>query len=287
MSPTLIPRDAATIMLVRDDDHAGMQVLMLRRNAQSVWVAGAHLFPGGAVDPDDDGTEVIRYCEGRDDAEASRILGIERGGLGFFVAAIRECFEEAGILLALSEGRPLSFAYPATAQRFEEHRRALNAGETSLADICEIEELTLDLGRISYFSHWITPEGAPRRYDTRFFVGVVPEDQVALHDDEEVVASTWIVPGEALERHRAGELDLMFPTMKNLEAIGRFTTAADLMAAAAAAEVPAILPRITVEGEGVRIVLPGDEGYEDATGLPAGVAFPDRPQPRETGTSHA
>jgi hypothetical protein len=107
----------------------------------------------------------------------------------------------------------------------------------------------------------------------------VPEGQEALHDDSEVVASTWIEPAAALARHRAGELDLMFPTMKNLEAIGRFQRTADLMTAAAAAAVRAILPRITVEGEGVRIVLPGDDGYEDATGLPPGVPFPDRPQP--------
>jgi hypothetical protein len=93
------------------------------------------------------------------------------------------------------------------------------------------------------------------------------------------VASTWIEPNEALARHRAGELDLMFPTIKNLEAIGRFGTTADLMAAAAAAEVPTILPRLTVDGDGVRIVLPGDDGYEDATGLPPGVPYPDRPRP--------
>jgi hypothetical protein len=167
-------------------------------------------------------------------------------------------------------------------RRFVEHRRRLNAGETRLTDICTAENLQLDLDRVAYFSHWITPEGAPRRYDTRFFVGVMPEGQEALHDDSEVVASTWIEPAAALRRHLAGELDLMFPTVKNLEAIGRFDSAADLMAAAAAAEVPAILPRITVEGEGVRIVLPGDPGYEDATGLPPGVPFPDRAQPLAT-----
>jgi 8-oxo-dGTP pyrophosphatase MutT (NUDIX family) len=283
MSPPLVPRDAATIMLVRDvsaqTGGTDMQVLMLRRNAQSVWVAGAHLFPGGAVDPDDGSEETARHCAGRDDAEASRILGIKKGGRSFFVAAVRECFEEAGILLALTGGEALSFADAEVAGRFVEHRRRLNAGEVRLADICAAENLSLDLDRVAYFSHWITPEGAPRRYDTRFFVGVVPEGQEALHDDSEVVASTWIEPAAALDRHRAGELDLMFPTMKNLEAIGRFRRAADLMTAAAAAEVPAILPRITVEGDGVRIVLPGDDGYEDATGLPPGVPFPDRPQP--------
>jgi len=270
-------------MLVRDvsgaDGGTAMEVLMLRRNAQSVWVAGAHLFPGGAVDPEDGSEEIARCCAGRDDVEASRILGIAHGGRSFFVAAVRECFEEAGILLALSAGEPLSFADVEVARRFREHRRRLNAGEARLVDICAAENLSLALDRIGYFSHWITPEGAPRRYDTRFFVGVVPEGQEALHDDAEVVASTWIEPAAALDRHRAGELDLMFPTMKNLEAIGRFHRVADLMAAAAAAEVPATLPRITVEDEGVRIVLPGDDGYEDATGLPPGVAFPDRPQP--------
>jgi 8-oxo-dGTP pyrophosphatase MutT (NUDIX family) len=285
MSQPLVPRDAATIMLVRDgvdgpDGDGAMQVLMLRRNAQSVWVAGAHLFPGGAVDADDGSETTARVCAGRDDAEASRILGIERGGRSFFVAAVRECFEEAGILLALSAGERLSFGDPEVARRFVAHRRRLNADQTSLAAICTLEGLELDLDGVCYFSHWITPEGSPRRYDTRFFVGVVPDAQEALHDDTEVVASTWIAPGEALARHHAGELDLMFPTMKNLEAIGRFRTANDLMHAAAAAEVPAILPRLTVDGDGVRIVLPGDDGYADATGLPPGVPYPDRPQPR-------
>ncbi len=283
MSPALVPRDAATIMLVRDavgvTGTSAMQVLMLRRNAQSVWVAGAHLFPGGAVDPEDGSPETARWCTGCDDAEASRILGIDAGGRSFFVAALRECFEEAGILLAVTGGEPLSFQDPEVAGRFVEHRRRLNAGEVHLGEICAAEHLSLDLDRVAYFSHWITPEGAPRRYDTRFFVGVVPEGQEALHDDSEVGASTWIEPAAALARHRAGELDLMFPTMKNLEAIGRFQRTADLMTAAAAAAVRAILPRITVEGEGVRIVLPGDDGYEDATGLPPGVPFPDRPQP--------
>jgi 8-oxo-dGTP pyrophosphatase MutT (NUDIX family) len=293
MSPALVPRDAATIMLVRDVPDGGaaagtvMQVLMLRRNDQSVWVAGAYLFPGGAVDASDGAEHVGRCCTGRDDAEASRLLGIESGGRSFFVAAVRECFEEAGILLAVRDGEPLSFEEPEMAGRFVEHRRHLNAGDVDLADICNIEGLLLDLDRIAYFSHWITPEGSPRRYDTRFFVGVVPDGQEALHDDTEVVASTWTEPAAALERHHAGELDLMFPTMKHLEAIGRFGCTADLMAAAVAAEVPDILPRITVDGPGVRIVLPGDDGYEDATGLPPGMAFPDRPQGLEIPQSAA
>ena len=116
-----------------------------------------------------------------------------------------------------------------------------------------------------YFSHWITPEGAPRRYDTRFFVTAAPPEQVPLHDDRETIAHTWIAPQDALDRCERGEFEMIFPTIRNLEAISRFAKSADLLAAAAAIEdVPTILPRIAPDGEGVRILLPGDPGYEEA-----------------------
>ena len=277
------PTDAATTMLVRDapagDENAGegdrMQVLMLRRNALSTWAGGISLFPGGAVDEADRGEEIAAFCRGQDDAGASRLLGLDRGGLGHYVAAVRECFEEAGVLLAAVDGRPLSFGDAEVASRFEEHRRRLNDGSSTLADICAAEGLTLELGGLRYVSHWITPEGSPRRYDTRFFTAAVPEDQQALHDDHEVVASVWIEPEEALRLGEEGSMVLWFPTIKNLEAIARFKTAAAMMATPAAATVPAVLPRVTVDGEAARIVLPGDEAYDEATGLTPGVPFPE------------
>jgi 8-oxo-dGTP pyrophosphatase MutT (NUDIX family) len=274
-------KDASTIMVLRDvETGPGIEVLMLRRNSRSDWVGGAHLFPGGAVDEEDHSDEVAAVCSGRSDEEASAALGVDKGGRGFFVAAIRECYEEAGILLARrDDGKALSFEDAATAARFEEWRRRLNADETRLATICHHESLTLALDTLGYFSHWITPEGSPRRYDTRFFVAVLPPGQTALHDDREVVDSTWIRPGEALARHRDGTIDMMFPTMKNLQAVDRFERAEDVLAAAAAAEVPTVLPRVTVEDDGgVRILLPGDEGYDDATGLVGGAQFPDLPR---------
>lgn len=261
-------------MVVRD--HAGggdLEVLMVRRQLSSVFVGGAYVFPGGGVEPDDRGPEIAARCTGRDDAEASALLGIDSGGLGYFVAAIRECFEESGVLLADGPG----MASPGVEQRRIRHRAELNAGRITLAEICVEEGLHLPLDRLCYFSHWITPEGAPRRYDTRFFVAVVPDGQVAVHDDAETVASEWVVPDEALARHRVGELDLMFPTIKHLETIGRFDGAAALLKAALATEIPTVQPRISVEGPGVRILLPGDPGFETATGLPDGVPFPDRP----------
>ena len=278
-------RDAATVMVVRDahpdpaaPDASVLEVLMLRRQLKSVFVGGAYVFPGGGLDAEDRSDEIAERCTGRDERESSALLEIDSGGLGYFVAVIRECFEEAGLLLAEGPDGPISFADAAVDARFREHRRRLNSSEATFAGILQAEGLTLPLDRLCYFSHWITPEGAPRRYDTRFFVAIVPEGQVALHDDTEVVASEWVRPDDALARHAAGELDLMFPTVKHLESIGRFPTAGELWSAAAAAEVPTIQPRITVEGPGVRILLPGDDGFEEATGLPAGVPFPDQPR---------
>ena len=261
-------RDAATVMLVRDRPAGGMEVFMLRRNLNSDFVGGAYVFPGGAVDEADRHADLESICEGRSDDQASILLGVDKGGLAYWVAAIRECFEEAGVLLATTkDGEVISFKDADTAERFNVHRKAVDSGEVRLLEICEQEGLQLAVDQIHYFSHWITPVGPPRRYDTRFFVTAAPPEQVPLHDDRETIANTWISPQEALDRHAAGEFEIIFPTIKNLEAISRFDKSADLLAAAAAIEeVPTILPRITSapDGHGVRILLPGDPGYDEA-----------------------
>jgi 8-oxo-dGTP pyrophosphatase MutT (NUDIX family) len=267
-------RDAATVMLVRDAaDGTGLEVAMLRRNLNSDFVGGAYVFPGGAVDPVDREADLDAVCVGRSDADASRQLGIDHGGLAFWVAAIRECFEEAGVLLARHrDGGVITFADPAFDARFVEHRRAVDSGARRLVDICAEEDLQLIVDDIYFFSHWITPEGAVRRYDTRFFVARAPDGQVPLHDDREVIANLWVKPAEALARHRAGEFELVFPTMRSLMALERFACADDALAAAALVNhVPAILPRIVEDASGYRILLPGDDGYDDAVA----VALPD------------
>lgn len=263
MNEDIPVRDAATVMLVRDGV-GGMEVFMLRRNLRSDFVGGAYVFPGGAVDEADRHADLDAVCEGRSDDQASAVLGVERGGLAYWVAAIRESFEEAGVLLAHdATGSVVSFADPDVAARFERHRRAVDRGEARLVDVCRREHLQLAVGAMHYFSHWITPVGPPRRYDTRFFVAAAPPEQVALHDDRETIANLWVGPREALERHRAGELEMIFPTIKNLQAIARFERAADLLHhAAAIAAVPTILPRMVSDEQGMRILLPGDEGYD-------------------------
>jgi len=252
-------------MLVRDSPDSGLEVLMVKRNLNSDFVGGAYVFPGGGVDLADGGSEADALCRGRRDAEASAILGVEQGGLAYWVAVLRELFEEAGILLATTqEGLTLELTGE-TAKRFVDHRNTINNRERRFLDVIHEEGLTLDVGDVHYFAHWITPEGAPRRYDTRFFVATAPQFQTAAHDAGEVIADEWITPLDALRRHREGDIELIFPTIKNLQAISRFATVAELIhAAETAGSVPAILPRITVSNEGVRILLPGDPGYDDA-----------------------
>jgi len=270
-------RDAATIMLVRDalaDGGPALEVCMLRRHLDSDFVGGAYVFPGGKVDDEDRTAAAEEACASRSDAEASAMLGVEAGGLAFWVAALRECFEEAGVLLAYQgEGvgdDAVVASDPATLARLAAVRAALNAGEIPFLEACRQAGLRLATDRVHYFSHWITPEPAPKRYDTRFFVAALPAGQVPVHDDHETVDTVWVRPADALARAKAGEFDLIFPTMKNLEAIARFETSGALLAAAAAVErVPTVLPRVVVDDRGFRILLPGDPGYDDAV-APAG-----------------
>ena len=265
----VVPRPAATVMVVRDGEGAGaLEVLMVRRNLRSDFVGGAYVFPGGAVDRADAGREAEAVCTGRTDAEASTVLGVPSGGLAYWVAVLRECFEEAGVLLATTaRGEPLSFDDPEDAQRFVMYRDAVNEGRRRFLDVCHDEGLRLPVGQVHYFAHWVTPEGAPRRYDTRFFVARAPRGQRPVHDAGETIATEWLAPAEALRRHREGQIELIFPTIRNLQAIGRFEDATSLLDAAAAASgsVPTVEPRVVHDGgAGMRIVLPGDEGYEQA-----------------------
>jgi len=251
-------------MLVRDGE-AGtepLEVLMVRRSLESNFVSGAYVFPGGALDPSDADAEPL--CTGRTDAVASALLKVDRGGLAYWVAALRECFEEAGVLLAYrADGALLSFGDPDEERRFVEYRRALNTGELSLGALCERESLTLACDRVFYFAHWITPEGGPRRYDTRFFVAPAPPGQRPVHDAAETIASMWVRPGDALARYEAKEIQLVLPTLRNLRAIGRFPTSAALLDdVARQATVRTVAPRLVSDASGTRLLLPGDHGDE-------------------------
>jgi 8-oxo-dGTP pyrophosphatase MutT (NUDIX family) len=232
MTPAVPTRDGATVMLVRDGDHAErpLEVFMLRRHPSTAF-GSVHVFPGGVVDAGDHGPALDAFCPGLTDAAASTVLDVPTGGRAFWVAAMRESFEEAGVLLARhADGAPVRFDHhPEVEARFEEHRRALRAGTRSLLDVLLAEQLVLAVDEVRYFSHWITPEGSPKRFDTRFFLARAPEGQAYIHDDEELIGSEWVRPADALARQRSDDFAMIEPTIRSLEEIGAFATTDQLL----------------------------------------------------------
>ena len=250
-------------MLVRDAPD--LQVFMLRRNLESVWIAGASVFPGGAVDDDDRDSRWEAQCAGWSDVRATRALARTAGGLGFFVAAVRETFEEAGVLLARD---PDGVASDSRHEHLAAARTALNAGEHDFDRVVLDHDLVLATDELLPVSHWITPPGGPRRYDTWFFLAAAPEGEY-LHDDRELIASAWVRPLDALAAGERGDVDLIFPTRKNLELLARFHTATAALDAVRAAATPGAdgaLALVADDG-GQRLALPGDTRLDDG-GVP-------------------
>lgn len=256
-------RAASTIMLLRDG-RAGIEVLMVRRHLKSDFVGGAYVFPGGAVDADDSSLETC--CAGLDDRSASRALGIDEGGLAYWVAGIRECFEETSIMLACDPSRTLpGFNGPGRNAWLAEQRRRLQEKKVRFADSVQEWGLKLATDRVHYWGHWVTPEEQLRRYDTRFFLASVPDGQDGIHDGNELTESAWVTPQAAIDRSRTGEWVVVLPTLYNLKMLSRFSsvTGAERAARTRRPE-PAILPRLVRGRTGIRILLPGDAEYDTA-----------------------
>ncbi|XOV87703.1 MAG: hypothetical protein ACFHX7_22565 [Pseudomonadota bacterium] len=253
-------RPAATVMLV--DDRPDLQVYMMERNANTVFAGGMWVFPGGSVDNADD-PEVFQHMSiHRTDAEASRLLDLPRGGLAYYIAAIREAFEEAGVLLAIDRDThlPIDLKAPATKQRFQTHRDDVNDSNRNFIEIMEEENLILDAGIMHYIARWITPVGPPRRFDARFFIARMPRQQVPIHDDNELIHSRWLAPQTILDKVEREEMVLMSPTLRMIRCLARFTSADEVIEAAASNQ-PDERARVNAARE---IILPGEPGYETA-----------------------
>jgi glyoxylase-like metal-dependent hydrolase (beta-lactamase superfamily II)/8-oxo-dGTP pyrophosphatase MutT (NUDIX family) len=217
----LTPRPAATLLLLRQAAGAP-EVFMLQRTSKAAFLPGAFVFPGGALDPDDASERAARRVRGLDDARASARMGLASGGLAYWVAAARECFEESGILLAFDEeNSPINPERAATLERF---RNPLNEGTLPFSEFLARERLYIHAQEIAYYSHWITAPGRSRRFSTRFFVACAPEGQHGAHDRSETVHSVWISPREAIERGKRGEIELIFPTHSTLTDLAAIQT---------------------------------------------------------------
>jgi 8-oxo-dGTP pyrophosphatase MutT (NUDIX family) len=239
---------------------------MLQRTHTASFARGQFVFPGGRVDDTDHAADFEPVCDGLDDAAASARLGLESGGLAWLVATIRECFEEAGVLLARHRGGDVvRFDDPDVAARFAAARHEIHDGSGSLVELCVGNDLLLMTDRLHYVAHWLTPVGERRRFDTRFLVAEAPPSQEPLHDEKETIASLWVRPADALDMCDRGEIQMFPPTIACLRFLAGFATVADAVAASAAVGLPErITPRLVFDEQGriTRILLPTDEGYD-------------------------
>jgi 8-oxo-dGTP pyrophosphatase MutT (NUDIX family) len=247
-SSTHVPapaRAAATVVLLREAGPArSIEALLLRRPSRSRFAADAWVFPGGAVDDADADPRLRAFLDGPADEAWAKRLGLEVSeARGYVVAALREAWEETGILLGGAErGAGLG-----------EAREALLANAQPLDALLRQHGIRLDSGRLIYLAHWITPEPEPRRYDTRFFAARVDADAVFELSGDELVEAAWVEPADAVERFRRGEMTLLPPTVETLQRLAGFSSIEAAWSELAEAAVPAILPRMRRTAEGVEI----------------------------------
>jgi 8-oxo-dGTP pyrophosphatase MutT (NUDIX family) len=266
------PRLAATTTLLRQGADGRVEVFLVRRHIQSDFAPDVFVFPGGSVNADDRDAErapglcapVAPPADGAPDNPTAL-------GFGLRAAALRELFEEAGVLLARRDGQALAVAGDDIA-RFAAHRDALNRRQTTLAAIATQEGLTLATDELVYWAHWITPTALPKRFDTYFFLAPMPSAQEAAHDALETTEGVWVAPEDALAGYARGDFPLVFATVHQLRALTGLASADDARIRFAAAP-PTIMPRIVRRNGAPLILLPdepdmeGDEAMTDARGV--------------------
>ncbi len=258
-------RPAATVLVLRDSP-AGPEVFMVRRHEGTAFMGGAHVFPGGRVDAADaDGND--SWSDGIAHA-AQQLDGLPATeAIAYHVAAARELFEEAGVLLARQpNGDFVSLAGAADHDRLKADRPRVHGGETSLRAVIEREHLRLALDALVLFSHWVTPPIDSRQFDTRFFMTRVPPHQTPAHDDTETTHSLWVRPADAIAQSMRDEIVLPPPTWSTLRELEPFASVEDALSWARQRPVIRRMPK-ALEQDGHRmLVMPGDPLHPDPAG---------------------
>ncbi len=251
-------RDAATVMLLRDTPR--LEVFLLRRHSRSSFMANAWVYPGGQLDLGDVHPENRDVICGVSPEEAGQMLRTpSEKAIGLFLAAVRETFEESGILLVSKDSEAMDAA------KRSEYRERLQNQKMSLLEVAQREGLRFDLAELAFFAHWITPVIEPKRFDTRFFVARAPGEQIAEHDSLETTASMWATPGEALDLARKSEILLAPPTIRTLEQISDFDSAGAALTWAKNEVPPCLIPHFDHLDGASTLLLPGDPLYPPNT----------------------
>ncbi|HEU5156015.1 MAG TPA: NUDIX hydrolase [Streptosporangiaceae bacterium] len=253
------PKDAATVVVLRDHPEHGLQVFMLRRVASMAFAPGAYVFPGGSVDPRD-ADRTIGWA-GPDAAAWGAAFGADETLAGELVcAAVRETFEECGVLLA--GPTPDSIIADTRGEDWEADRQALLDRTLSFADLLDRRGLVLRSDLLRPWAHWITPEIEKKRYDTRFFMAAMPPGQRARDVSTEADRVAWLRPADAVARARTGELMLLPPTLVTLLELTAYDSVAAVLAAER--EISPRLPEAAIADDGVYLVMPDELPYDVA-----------------------
>lgn len=244
------PLPAATIMLLREQAEE-LQVFMVVRHHQIDFASGALVFPGGKVDDQDFDEALLPHLKGVHDDRDMRAIQ---------VSAIREAYEECGILLAY-EGDSSELIGAERLSTLDHCRAELNDGSLPLLEFVQRENLTLACDLLVHFAHWITPPMMPKRFDTHFYLAVAPDDQLAVHDGYESVDSVWISPSEAMADAEAGKRTVIFPTLRNIEKLGISKSVEEAMNAAGNDTIVPVLPWTEQRDDGTYLCIPTEAGY--------------------------
>lgn len=250
-----IPKLSSTILLLRDQKGApgpALEMFMVERNHKIDFAEGALVFPGGKVEESDGDPRLLPYCRG----DAKEVDVVQ-------VAAIRETFEECGVLLARPRGSDLLVDADRLKKISSRFSDELKAQSICMLDVVESEDLELAFDLLVPFAHWITPEFMPKRFDTHFFLVEAPPDHLAVHDGWESVDSLWTSIPNALELEQSGRRTIIFPTLENVKKLGRSESVAEAIRNARADTIVTVLPKMTKDPDGTRMMeLPEAAGYD-------------------------
>jgi 8-oxo-dGTP pyrophosphatase MutT (NUDIX family) len=251
----VVPRPASTILLLRDGPVSEIEVFMMVRHYEIDFNSGALVFPGGSVDKGDQ--EIIQNPE-----LYSGGGGLDASALSFRIAAIRETFEESGILLARARGSKALIDAKRASEIEADHRTALCEGKTTFRKVLTDSGILLALDELVPYAHWITPEGVPKRFDTWFFLAAAPPEQVGAHDGKESTDSIWLSPREALAGGDSGRFKLPFPTTRNLIRLGEQPSVRAALDDAGGRPIVTVMPVVTKVNGGRQLRIPLEAGYD-------------------------
>jgi 8-oxo-dGTP pyrophosphatase MutT (NUDIX family) len=265
-STTPPAKPSATIVLIREgaDDP---EILMVRRRAGDAF-GDSYTFPGGVVDADESAAHA--FCQGKTAEHADIELNLTSGGLDYYSAAVRELFEETGVLLARDPRGVWAFSDDTNSEtRLRELRGELNDGALPWAELLRTHDLCVACDALRYFSFWETPVRLPKRWATRFFLAEVPPGQDAEHDGNELTDSCWMTASDVLQSARDGDMQLIYPTYSTLKEIRNLNSTNDIVSWAKShtqSGIDEVLPAIVDSGSGKTVVLPGDARYPEKGG---------------------